>query len=123
MDQVNFIFVYTRADAIADGILVDATDMTRHMGIRIPVAFTSTLWEHVVQPHAVDASLGQTVNSRLRMVMDAFRQFAGNAVGQEVLFPLLTVVDRQLVEVQIKAHIGPGDNAEPVLTFMFPTED
>jgi hypothetical protein len=36
--------VYTRQDAIADGVLVDATDAAQGIGLAVPAAFTSRAW-------------------------------------------------------------------------------
>ena len=38
------IHVYTRAQAIADGVLVDVSDTARDAGFRVPVALTSAVW-------------------------------------------------------------------------------
>src|SRR4051794_4558851 len=35
------IFAYTRADALADGVLIDVTDTAKEAGFRIPVAVTA----------------------------------------------------------------------------------
>ena len=42
------IFAYTRAQAIADGVLVDVTDTAREAGFKIPVAVTRTVWDRIV---------------------------------------------------------------------------
>ena len=38
--------VYTRAQAIEDGILVDVSDTAREAGFNIPVAVTRTVWTY-----------------------------------------------------------------------------
>lgn len=38
------ISVYTRDEALADGVLVDATAWARECGFRVPVALTAALW-------------------------------------------------------------------------------
>ena len=42
------ISVYTRAQAIGDGILVDVSETAREAGFKIPVAITRTVWERLV---------------------------------------------------------------------------
>ena len=42
------ISVYTRAQAIEDGILVDVSETAREAGFRIPVAITRTVWSRLV---------------------------------------------------------------------------
>jgi hypothetical protein len=38
------VSIYTRADAIADGVLVDATPAAQGIGLAVPAAFTSRAW-------------------------------------------------------------------------------
>ena len=38
------VSVYTRADAIADGVLVDATPAAQALGLAVPAAFTARAW-------------------------------------------------------------------------------
>ena len=40
------ISVYTRAQAIEDGILVDVSETAREAGFRIPVAVTRSVWDY-----------------------------------------------------------------------------
>ena len=42
------ISVYTRAQAIEDGILVDVSETAREAGFGIPVAVTRTVWDRLV---------------------------------------------------------------------------
>ncbi len=38
------IAIYTRAQALADGVLIDVTPWAQKSGFRVPVAFTAALW-------------------------------------------------------------------------------
>ena len=38
--------VYTRAQAIEDGFLVDVSDTAREAGFKIPVAVSRTVWDY-----------------------------------------------------------------------------
>ena len=42
------VYAYTRAEAIADGVLVDVTELARAAGFRHPVAMTSAAWSDCV---------------------------------------------------------------------------
>src|SRR5262245_46930249 len=54
-DDYDVIFAYTRAQAIADGVLVDVTDTANGAGFKIPVALTSRVWaEYVAVPDGVE---------------------------------------------------------------------
>ena len=44
----SVISVYTRAQAIEDGILVDVSDTAREAGFKIPVAVTRAVWNRLV---------------------------------------------------------------------------
>src|ERR1700751_1932366 len=47
-DESDLIHSYTRAQALADGVLIDASDTAREAGIRYPVALTAAAWERCV---------------------------------------------------------------------------
>lgn len=49
------IYSYTRAQALADGVLVDVSDIAREAGFRVPVALTRTAWEDCVAWSAEDS--------------------------------------------------------------------
>ena len=44
----NVIYAYTRAQAIADGVLVDVSKLAREAGFKIPVAVTAGVWAECV---------------------------------------------------------------------------
>jgi uncharacterized protein DUF6573 len=59
------IHVYTRADALADGVLVDATATAREAGFRIPLALTQSVWADVNDLSGRDVVAGQSPEGRL----------------------------------------------------------
>ena len=119
------IFTYTREQALADGVLVDVTQMAREAGIRHPTALTAAAWaKYVGVPPDV---AGQDERGRLWDVLCCFRWAAAHCRRDvnDILFKV-AVQNRAAgspESVQFKAHCGPGDNAEPVLTIMLPQED
>jgi hypothetical protein len=117
------ISVYTRAQAIADGVLVDATKMAQEAGIKHPTALTSAVWaEYVVVPEGVES---QDEQGRLWDILFMFHLAAKrNADKSTLLFELLVRNDNTAPKpVILKAICGPGDTAEPVLTILLPYED
>jgi hypothetical protein len=42
MDENEIIYSYTRKQAIADGVLIDVTELAKEAGFKCPVAFTSS---------------------------------------------------------------------------------
>lgn len=130
-DAADLISTYTRRQAIEDGVLVDVSATAREAGFRIPVSMTSAAWEDFVAWSA-DDTRRQTYQDEagrlwdvLWMAMLAARR--SSAVAGERIFSFYRVprggrgVRPRLV--QAKMICGPGDDAEPVITIMLPTED
>lgn len=131
---MTIIFSYTRADAIADGVLKDVSEMAAEAGIRFPAACTGTLWAELVAPSEFARSIGNSEEGRLWDILWMFvmatkgmiphknyREGLGEALEYETLFVMGE--EFEPVSRAIKAVCGPGDNAEPVITFMLPHED
>ena len=121
---------YTRAQALADGMLVDVTETAREAGFRVPVALTAAAWGKAVAWTDAD-SARQTPQDEAGRLWDvvwmayiAARRASG---GCRVPFQVHVVprggkaTNPRLVTLHM--HIGPGDEAEPVITIMNPDED
>ena len=122
---MNLIFVYTRKQAIEDGVLIDITDTAREAGLRFPTAITATAWsEYVAVP---DGVTGQDERGRLWDIVWMLRvAIAQQKVdGPQILFELLVRNEesRPPQLVSLKAIVVPGDNPDPVVTIMLPHED
>src|SRR5947209_9562356 len=120
----DIIHRYTRAQALADGVLVDVTATAREAGIRWPVALTRAAWERCV---AVPPGVAcQDEAGRLWDVLWLLALAARRGGGAEVRFGVHVRNDnreRTPPVVRLKAVCGPGDQGEPVLTVMLPDED
>ncbi|WP_261526313.1 DUF6573 family protein [Burkholderia multivorans] len=117
---------YTRAQAITDGVLVDVSALAREAGFRIPVAVTSAVWADCVA--WTDADSGRGESGRLWDVLWMGALAAKRARGaQRIAFGLHRVPrDGRATQprpVVLNLHIGPGDNAEPVITILMTDED
>ena len=126
-EDAPVIFSYTRAQAIEDGVLVDLTEWAAETGFKIPVACTSTVWDGYIVPPDGTPELGQSERGRahdvLWMLFCAIRGSTGakrECMSFKVIF--LQALCRH-EEVTLKAHCGPGDEGEAVLTIMLPHED
>jgi hypothetical protein len=123
------IFSYTRAQAIEDGVLVNLTEWAKETGFRIPVACTSAVWHEYIVPPEGTRSLGQSERGRahdlLWMLYNAIRASKrSGGTDDRLLYKVIFLQASHRQEtVRLKAICGPGDNAEPVLTVMLPTED
>jgi hypothetical protein len=124
-DNADLIHVYTRAEAIRDGVLIDVSATAREAGFGFPVALTRAVWERCVAvPPGVEC---QDEAGRLWDVLFLLRCAIGRSNdGSEVRFAVHVRNDnreRTPPLVRLKALCGPGDRGEPVLTVLLPTED
>ena len=124
--MTNYVYQYTRAMAIADGVLIDVSDMAKEAGYKYPVAMTNTAYQKCV---AVPENLKgeQDEDGRLWDVlwMSRFRKIIPGSEGTTAMFEVLvqTKPGRKPERVTLKAVCGPGDTAAPVITMMLPGED
>jgi hypothetical protein len=124
------VHIYSRAQAIADGNLIDVTDTAREAGFRLPVAITAAAWADCVAWSAAD-SQWQTCQDEAGRLWDVvwMASFAarGGKDAQQLLFRLYRVprggrgVQPRLATLRM--IIGPGDDAAPVVTILLPDED
>ena len=125
MDDFELVYSYSRAQAIADGVLIDVTAQAREAGFKLHTVVTDNLYHrHIVPPAGLEGE-GQSVGGRLHdvlwMVLVAARkQPEGSYVETNALF--LMAPGRQ-EKVKVVAVVGPGDEGEPVLTIMLPGDD
>lgn len=129
-EPIPFIHAYTRAQAIADGVLVDVTETAREAGFRIPVAITAAAWSKTVEWSKAD-SVRQTPQDEAGRLWDVLWMSCVTARRASIgcLVPVqLHVVPRGGTGrrprlTALNMAIGPGDDGEPVLTLMNPDED
>ena len=122
----NVVFEYSRAQAIADGVLVDVTEQAKQIGFKIHTALSATLYHGYVEPPAgLGGSFGQSVTGRLHDVLTLALFAARASKGTDrVYFKVSFLMAPGKSEtVDIIAHIGPGDTPTPVLTIMMPEDD
>jgi len=122
------ISTYTRLQAIDDGVLIDVSDKAREAGFVIPVAITQAAWEDCVAWSDVD-NRRQTYQDELGRLWDVLytASLAARRGGQAIRFQLFRVPrggrGMRPRLVALKAICGPGDDGEPVITIMLPSED
>ncbi|WP_437729556.1 DUF6573 family protein [Sorangium sp. So ce861] len=122
---MELVYSYARRQALEDGVLIDVSATARELGVTIPVAVTSSVWERYVKltPAAIRAGNGE--EGRVWDILWMFRWAALRAKDQsEVRFQLHVVTESITPSlVELKAICGPGDDCEPVITIMLPNED
>jgi hypothetical protein len=120
----DLISVYTRSDALADGLLVDVTETAREAGFLYPVALTRAAWELCVALSPPARRAGDDERGRLWDIIWMMRWAIGRSGGgPDLAFEVLCVTTSvRPSRVALRAVVGPGDDAEPVLTVMLPEE-
>jgi hypothetical protein len=106
----------SRKEAIADGALIDVTATAKEAGIRHPTAVTRRVWERFVK--VPKGAIGQDEAGRLWDILWMLQAAARKAKpNQTSLHVSVWVYDGQEMQlVGLKAHCGPGDDLEPVIT-------
>ncbi|MER5352532.1 DUF6573 family protein [Kitasatospora sp. NPDC002551] len=126
MDEGGPIATYSRAEAIADGVLVQVPEVAwRVARFRWPVALTADVHGRCVAWGGDPEMEGRRLAELLGMAHAAIRR-SGNQGGRSVSFAFVYMemdnpADDQ--EVWLTVAAGPGDDGEPVMTVMFPHED
>jgi len=152
-ESVEVISVYTCHQAIEDGILVDceqaAMGEMRRQLMTWPLAMTATAFHRYVWPIDEEANLppGQSLEGRFWDVVWMFHAAVKGTVPARRIDPCNLLFDFYCIVadpalwsnekidatancgpegmrlVTLKAVSGPGDDGEPVMTFMLPEED
>ena len=123
--------VYTRAQAIEDGILVDVSETAREAGFKIPVAVTRSVWDRLVAlPHGYQGF--QDESGRLWDVLWMAHYYAVCASDSDRV--RMCVLVRDIRKDLRDSHrpprkhfpivaIGSGDDGGAAITIMFPEDD
>jgi hypothetical protein len=138
------VFRYTRAQAIADGVLVDLTSaaddkgqlLCPQLGFKVPVAITRAAWAQTIEAggtwkpdgggEVLQLNGGQSLTARLWDVLWALRGACRRAGSTDrVHFKILVDVDGdgRYEGFKLWALCGPGDDARPAITIMMEGED
>ena len=128
-DVDDLIYAYTRSQALADGVLVDVSQMAAEAGFRYPTAITADLHARLA-PNEQEQALGQSYEGRLWDVV-FLAAFAARRLGTadrgsfEVgLFEAEAAPPHRTRHVTLVLWmvVGPGDQGEPVITIGFPED-
>lgn len=138
------IYSYTRAQGIADGLLVDLTAATDdkgqplcpQAGFKVPVAITRTAWAKTIEAggtwkpegdgETLELKGGQSLTGRLCDLLWMLRVACDQKSNSDrVHFQVLVDVhDNGRHEmVKLWALCGPGDDGKPVITVLLEGED
>jgi hypothetical protein len=119
----TLIYAYTREQALADGVLCDVSEMAREVGISLPTAVTTAVWDRYVRVPKTCA--GQDETGRLWDILWMLRcAMAATQTGCQLEFSVFVLNTPQRPQcVRMKAVCGPGDDGNAVITIMLPDED
>lgn len=119
------IHVYTRADAIRDGVLVDlmavAPDICRQH-YKYPVACTAAVWNLVGQAVRSRRWMND-INGVIHDILWMSRVAGRKVTPSTVIFSVIIRGAGRRSNHPLKLDVGPGDRGEPVITIMLPEED
>jgi hypothetical protein len=121
-ENAEVIHRYTRAQALADGVLVDVSAVAREAGIKYPTALTRAVFDrYVTVPPKVEC---QDEAGRLWDVVYMLSLACRRVDGPILLYTVYVRNDnRRPRPVRLKAVCGPDDDGSPCLTVMLPDED
>ncbi len=117
--------VYTRAQAIEDGQLIDVSTVAKEAGITVQVAVTNAVWGEYITPDDRSKKYGQSVDGRLwdclwMLACAMKRNRDKDTIHYEVYF---IMKEKQRRIIPLKAVLHGGDHGEPCITIMLPGED
>lgn len=125
------ISIYTRAQAIEDGQLIDVSEIAHEAGFKYPVALTAAVWADCVA-WTDDDNKKQTYQDESGRLWDVLFMAShgiqtSKTSGDRLSFQLYRVPcdgrSTKAVLITLKLIAGPGDTPEPVITILLPNED
>jgi hypothetical protein len=124
----EIISIYSREQALEDGVLVDVSKTAKEAGFKFPVAVTSALWgliNDIPKSHSHQDTEGRLWDV---LFMAAFnsRRGGGSIMNYQIIMHhnIQTRAGKRVkTYLDLKAICGPGDNGEPVITIMLSIED
>jgi hypothetical protein len=121
----DLISVYTREDALRDGVLIDVSTVAEEEGFKIPVAITVAAFRSI-EPSVEEICCGQDLRGRLHdlfWMMRAALRRKSSFEASRIDFKVLLGAGGNQKCFPLSAHLHPGDRGEPVITIMLPHED
>jgi len=116
----DIISRYTRADAIAEGVLVDISanfPITRRL-YKFPVAFTASVWT-IIESTGNENLIGEVIAVLVASQRNQIKELDESTMLFQVILENAAPTER--LTLKIMCH--GGDEGEPVLTVMLPNED
>jgi len=118
------ISTYSRADALADGVLIDITPTAKSYGFKLPFAISDAFYHGYLMPPEGLLGQGQSLEGRMHDLLTLAMVAARTGLEQDrVYFEVLFLMQPGRTEkVRVVLHVGPGDAGEAVLTCCLPED-
>jgi hypothetical protein len=116
---------YTREQAVEDGVLIDLSALAPDVcgqHYKHPVACTAAVWA-IVDKAVKNPRWMNDLRGVLHDMLWMSRMMKRSIDPSTVLFQVIIKGAGRKSTYQFKLNVGPGDNAEPVITIMMPNED
>ena len=124
----DVIHRYTRAQAIDDGMLIDFTDPESDtvdvclQHYKLPIACTSAVFD-IMQKAVENPRYCQDYAGILHDMLFMSKVMKRKLDESTVIFRVIIAGAGRQRNYDFKLQVGPGDNGEPVITIMLPSED
>lgn len=116
---------YSRAQAIEDGVLVDLSAIAPAVcaqHFKVPVACTSSVWD-IIEKAVNNKRWMNDLNGVIHDMLWMSKVMKRDLSPTTRLFQVIIKGAGRQSKFTFKSVCGPGDNAEPVITIMLPSED
>ena len=119
----EFVYAYSREQALADGVLVDVSDLGKEAGFKYHIAITHTAFLKYVE--VPESCPWQDLSERLWDVLWMLHVAIKKSPERNPIHFKLIVQNEpgKNEEVTLKAVCGPDDVGQPCITIMQPNED
>lgn len=122
----SIVPVYSRAQAVADGMLVDVSSLAREIGFKDAVALTRQVYADCVADSLDDACKDIEDTQLLSVLLPAVWAMREQSHRRlcEIVFTVRRISpDGRERSIDLKIIAGPGDHGETVLTILTVDED
>ncbi len=112
--------VYTRAEAISDGQLIDVSQSARQLGICLSVAITASAWAQLIAvPHKKEEEIERlfALLGRVQFELDQTPAF------DHRLIVSVEAETGEQKQIEIRVTVGPDEKGKIVVTVMLGYED
>lgn len=115
--DAEVVSTYTRAEALADGSLIDQSEVAKEAGFKYPLAITSGL-HGVIQKAIKDGA--DTIDWIMWDILTMFKIAIKKDGGSDKVWFQFSLQGKI---IDLWSVINGGDDGKPVITIMLTTED